>query len=168
MPPIGCGAGSLGSEASLFASADQAHAPWLYWRGESYLPNSSCPEILVRYMPPEPSAVSSMKKVLLRILYQPGQLEVSPCLFSASLPVGLCLLLRAVIAFVQSQSCVRNWTNPDRTSQCQRRIWPRPLLTSTVLLGVILRLNRMQSFASLASLPASFWPVAYIYRWTTA
>jgi hypothetical protein len=90
----GCGPGSPGSEARTFASADQAHEPWLYWRGESYLPHSNCPEILVRYMPPEPSAVYSMKKVLLRISYQLNQLEASPYLTSASLSLGLCLLLR--------------------------------------------------------------------------
>ena len=84
-PPAGCDPGSPGSEAITFASADQAHEPWLYWRGESCLPNSNCPEILVRYMPPEPSAVYSMKKVPLRTSYQLNQLEASPSLTSASL-----------------------------------------------------------------------------------
>ena len=56
-----------------YIRVDQAHEPWLYWRGESYLPNARCPEILVWYMPPEPSTVYSMKKVLLRMPYQPNQ-----------------------------------------------------------------------------------------------
>ena len=58
---------------SNYIRVDQAHEPWLYWRGESYLPNARCPEILVWYMPPEPSAVYLMKKVLLRMPYQPNQ-----------------------------------------------------------------------------------------------